>query len=225
MTFDGPGVASPKWSADGRKIAYVTSTKGKTSIQTASADGSGAPEMFLDLPQPATLTDWSADGRFLLYTLRERDGKQELWMLPTQGDRKPNAVLHGPFAFKHARLSPDGRWLAYVSNEAGREDVYVQSFPPGQGKWMISNAGGTHPVWRLDGRELFYMQAQRTLMSVEIRSGTLPEPGRPRQLLETPGSGSFEVAPDGQRFLFSVPSREERPEPIQIVLQWTAETP
>ena len=146
-------------------------------------------------------------------------------MLPPQSDRKPIIVLQGPFAFKHARLSPDGRWLAYVSNEAGREDVYVQSFPPGQGKWMISNAGGTHPVWRRDGRELFYIQAQRSLMSVEIRSGTLAEPGRPQQLMETPGSGLFDVTPDGQRFLFSAPSREERPEPIQIVLQWTGETP
>jgi Tol biopolymer transport system component len=144
-----------------------------------------------------------------------------MWMLPTGGDRKPSEILPGRSRYGDARLSPDGRWLAYVSDEAGREDVYIQTFPAGKGKWMISNQGGSRPEWQRDGRELYYLQS-RHLMATEIRMGSALEASAPRALMEMPDSKAYAVSPDG-RFLVSAPLREGPPEPIQVILNWTAE--
>jgi Tol biopolymer transport system component len=135
------------------------------------------------------------------------------------GDHKPQQLMPA----HQAALSPDGRWIAYVSQEDGREEVYVQPFPPGHGgKWMVSTQGGSRPSWRRDGRELFFVAADRRLMSVAVEArDAVFRPGMPRELFRLRGS-SYAVAPDGQRFLVSMPAPGP-PAAINVVVNWTAD--
>lgn len=220
LTFDRRDAASPLWSPDGSKIVFAAGPdKGITSLQVVSVNGSGSPQLLLTKPQAVVPEDWSRDGRFLVFTQRDQEGKETVSMLPMEGDRKPTPLLQGA---NGARLSPDGRWLAYVSQETGRKEVYIQSFPPGNGKWMISNQGGARPEWRHDGKELYYLQS-RQLMATEIRGGPTLETSAPQPLMEMPDSEGYAVSPDGQRFLVSMPLHEGPPEPIHVILNWTAE--
>jgi Tol biopolymer transport system component len=223
LTFDRPGPSSVRWSPDGRKVAFVASANGHRRILLLNADGSGNPEMLVELPGTVTLDDWSPDGKILIYTHHGRQSGRGLWLMPLSGDRKPALVLNnapGAGRVQQGRLSPDGRWLAYVSNETGRDEVYVQSLPTGNGKWMISYEGGSQPVWRRDGRELYYIRNRRQLMAVAIGGNAALEAGRPVALFEVPVEASFEVTPDGRRFLIAATERQPEPEPVQILVNW-----
>ena len=158
-------------------------------------------------------------------------------MLPLSGDRKPVPLLHTPFQESQGQISPDGKWLAYHSNETGRQEVYVQPFPQGTGKWQVSTNGGLSSRWRRDGRELFYMsQASRgKMMAVDVKaSGAAFEAGAPKDLFDSGyinlphGSGinpyhTYAVSPDGQRFLIPRPvsnDQQTAAAPIVVVLNW-----
>ena len=148
----------------------------------------------------------------------------DIWLLALSGDRKPQVFLKTPFAEYNPRFSPDGQWLAYVSNESGREEIYVRHFPDPGAKWQISTDGGYAPVWLRDGQELFYRRADKT-MAVDVR--TRPAFGSPRVLFEaryptsTTGVSGYDVFPDGRRFL-----RPQQPEPeqaatqVNVVINW-----
>jgi eukaryotic-like serine/threonine-protein kinase len=123
---------------------------------------------------------WTPDGRFILY-----DSGGKVWTLPVGGDRKPTAILTQDNALKVSSVSPDMRWVAYASNSTGRNEIYVQSFPPSGGKWQVSTAGGDEPYWRHDGKELFYVEGGKRMMAVDVTSDGLRfKPGTPKPLFE-----------------------------------------
>ena len=150
----------------------------------------------------------------------------DLWLLPLNGDRKPVPYLQTTFAEAFARFSPDGKWMAYQSNESGRFEVYVQTVPPSGTKYQISAAGGTRPQWRRDGKELYYVSADQKLMAVPIKLGSTVEPGTAQPLFPVVPFSNFAIyAPsrDGQRFLVNVPAGGEgatAPPPITVVTNW-----
>jgi hypothetical protein len=163
----------------------------------------------------------------------------DVWALPLTGDRKPFPVLQTPFVESHPQISPNGKWIAYSSDETGRREIYVQSFPPGAGKWQISTNGGFYPRWRRDGKELFYMEtlSRSKLLSVEVNAnGATLESSVPRPLFEsgyinlsfshTGNWNTYAVSADGQRFLVPRPESsltgELNSTPITVVLNWTA---
>ena len=155
-----------------------------------------------------------------------------MWFLPLTGDRKPAPFLKTPFYERHAQLSPDGSWIAYISDESGKgAEVYVQSFPAGGGKWQVSTGGGVQPRWRHDGKELFYVAPDGKMMAVPVEAGATFEAGRPEALFQTrtfglAPSGSYsqqyDVTLDGQRFLINTDVSDVTAAPITVVLDWTA---
>ena len=177
---------------------------------------------------PAIPDDWSQDGRFLIYMTTEKGGR-DVSVLPLSGERKPFPFLQSQFGELHAQLSPDGRWMAYTSDESGQFQIYVQSFPAGQGKWQVSTQGGVQPRWRRDGKELFYLAPDGKLMAVLVRAGATFEAGTPAPLFQaqtfslaisTLYSHQYDITADGQRFLLNVDLSEVTAAPITVVLNW-----
>jgi hypothetical protein len=152
-----------------------------------------------------------------------------LWVLPLDGERQPRKYLATPFYEYWGRLSPDGRWMAYVSNVTGSDEVYVQSFPGPGRREQVSNGGGSHPRWRGDGREIFYLAPDKRLMAVAVKGGNAFEASAPAALFETPGfdlhNAQFPYAAtaEGQRFLFIRPVENASARSLTVVLNWTAE--
>ncbi len=205
FTFDKADDTNPLWSPDGTRILYASAHKSRNlrDIFWKAAGGAGAEEPFFEDTGDKSPEDWSADGKLILFNLRS----QEIDAIPVGGDRKPYPVLKADFRQDHGRLSPDGRWIAYVSRESGRDEVFVQNFPPAGGKWQISNTGGTEPSWRGDGRELYFVSESK-FKAVEIKaSGPGFQAGIPHDLFQVqldPNNrrNRYVPAPDGQRFLF-----------------------
>ena len=180
--------------------------------------------------------DWSPDGRFLLYTVGSANTQSDLWALPLDGERTPVPVVQTRFDDVQGKFSPDGRWLAYASNESGRYEVYVQAFPDPGGKSQVSTGGGNFPGWGRDGTELFYVAPDNQMMAARVqvaRDGRALTLGVPIALFPTrlftgpagiAGFGSraqYAVAPDG-RFLMIVVAGDAAAMPITLVQNWTA---
>jgi dipeptidyl aminopeptidase/acylaminoacyl peptidase len=232
-----PGLDNvPVWSADGRTVAFATST----AAFTAGGDGvldigqrpsnlSGPAELLLKVGAPPILypSDWSSDGRFLAYYRSDPKTHLDLWVLPLFGERKPIPLLQSEFNESQGQFSPDGKWIAYVSDESGAPQVYVQSFPTLTGKWQVSRDGGSQPRWRRDGKELFYLAADRKLMAVSVKTGGAFEANVPQVLFGTALSfaelkQTYSVSPDGQRFLLHTPASDS-PTSLTVTLNWQEE--
>jgi len=226
------------WASDGRSIIFGSLRTGQMmDIYKKQLTGSADAEVLIKSNEWKRPMSWSRDGRFLLY-IREGSGtKNKLWVLPLEAGGKPVPFLRTQFEEPDGRFSPDGRWVAYVTNESGRFDVYVRPFSPdavGQGissaggKWLISGNGGSSPMWRQDGKELYYIDLDGKLMEVSLTAGSDFKAGVPRVLFQAPPrvSGDSVIAqwapsPDGKRFLFLVPEAQETP-PFTVVLNWQA---
>jgi Tol biopolymer transport system component len=204
LTFGPVGNTDPQWSPDGAWIAYVSARDGRFAIYRKHSDGSGAEELLVSDAQQIALTDWSRDGKFLLYS-RPLSGIgpiRETWSLPLEGDRKPALVLDRG---GNANLSPNGHWLAYQSGESGTVQVYVVAFGGGQGKWQISANGGVMPRWSKDGKELYYFDPTYSLFAVPVNSaGSALQFGTPEKLVSNwtvPSVPLYDVSPDGKKIL------------------------
>jgi serine/threonine protein kinase len=223
LTSDPAADFLPVWSPDGSRIVFSSNREGSLNLYQKLSSGAGGEEELLKSPGQKQVVDWSPDGRFILYFSAGANTKSDIWVLPLEGDRKPYPLLQTEFAETGARFSADGRWVAYVSNETGTPEVYVREFQGSGGRWRVSTGGGNSPRWRRDGKELFYASGGK-LMAVDVKaSGSSFEPGVPKLLFETSVPLVFDVSGDGQRFLFLAPVEESSPEPIDVVLNWTAD--
>ncbi len=227
FTVEPPLNNVPLWSPDGQVVVFASGRSGSLDLFQRPSNESRPDEPLLKLNAPPIVfpSDWSADGRFIAYYRTDPKTQLDMWMLPMSGDRKAFPYLQGPFNESQGQFSRDGRWFAYVSDETGRSEIYVQSFPTLTGKWQVSTEGGSQPRWRPDGKELFYVAADRKLMSVAITPGATFQAESPRMLFETTlavpsARQTYAVRPDGQQFLMSVPLAAASP-PMTVVLNWT----
>jgi eukaryotic-like serine/threonine-protein kinase len=202
LTFGPIGNVSPIWSPDGKWISYSSARNGQFAICRKPSDGSGAEETLVTTTDQPALSDWSRDGKYLLYSLPISAGAgRQIWSLPLEGERKPSPILGRGVAGK---LSPDGHWLAYISAESGTQQLYVVPFGGGQGKWQVSANGATQPRWSKDGKELFYMDLTFNLLAVPVTSaGGALQFGAGQTLVKTWSAPLvfYDVSPDGKKFL------------------------
>jgi eukaryotic-like serine/threonine-protein kinase len=237
LTFGGNTNNNPSWTPDGKRIAFESSKEGPLNVFWQLADGSGGLERLTTSEYVQVPHSWSPDGQLLAYIEVNPTTGYDIWMLrmgdPLTGSaqvRKTQPFLRTQFDEAVPRFSPDGRWLAYVSNESGQSEIYVQPYPGPGGKWQISTEGGKEPVWNPNGRELFYRTGDK-MMAVEIATQPSFSVGKARMLFEgryrpTPvTSPNYDVSPDGQRFLMLKPSEsvEAAPTQISVVLNWFEE--
>ncbi|MBZ5625674.1 MAG: hypothetical protein LAQ69_44330 [Acidobacteriia bacterium] len=246
FTFDHGTDRAPVWSPDGRRIAFESDRDGQYKLYWNDTARAGDDHLLLQAGGSPEATGWSSDGQFLLFwTHPPNTGTgYDLWVLPGMaGDsaqRKPVPYLQTPFDETQGQFCPEPtggpRWVAYTSNASSSVEVYVQSFPVGSGKFLISSGGGTQPRWRRDGKELFYLAANGKLMSVEVTTTPTFSHGAPKALFDphedTGGVPQFpfryDVSPDGKRFLVVTNPRvndavnETQSSPITVVVNWMA---
>jgi serine/threonine protein kinase/Tol biopolymer transport system component len=219
LTFDPAQSLDPVWSPDGRRVLFAR-RKGHYNLFAKTID-SGQEEVVFESDEDKYPEDWSGDGRFILYGTY---GGITLYALPL-GDRKPVQLVDSAFWKNEFHFSPDGRWIAYNSEESGRMEIHLASFPDFGNRRQVSNGGGVQALWRGDGRELFYLGLDARMMTVDVKVGPVLETGVPRALFQTripvrPWADQYCVTRDGQRFLVIEPPDE--PGAIELVLNWTA---
>jgi serine/threonine-protein kinase len=228
LTFEPSGSSFSAWTPDGNRVTFHGNRGGSSGLFWKLADGSGSEERIATSEHFLVPGSWSPDGQLFAFTEANPVTRDDLWVLSMDGDRKAQPVLRTPFNEGRPKFSPDGRWLAYISEESGRDEVYVQPYPGPGGKWQISTEGGNEIVWARNG-ELFYRNGDQ-MMAVETTTQPTFSAGRPRLLFEGQyvigggGGAGYDVSPDGQRFLM-IQSRESAggPSQIQVVLNWFEE--
>jgi hypothetical protein len=212
------------WSPDQSKIVYDSQRRGRANLYVKTLSGTGSEEILLESDEEKTPNSFSSDGRFLAYQSSNPKTKLDLWLLPFFGDRKPTPLIRTENNELGGEISPDNRWLAYTSDETGRWEIYVTTFPTVSGKRQISTIGGTQPRWRADGKELFYLSADRRLMSVEIKEGERFEEGETKPLFATQsrytGNVAYDISADGKSFLINTMISNEESLPLAVVLNW-----
>jgi Tol biopolymer transport system component len=228
FTFEGNYNLIPVWTPDGKRIAFESNKEGPPNLFWGMADGGGGLERLTTSDYVNAPFSWSPDGQLLAFIELNPTTGFDIWVLRLS-DRKAQPFLRTRFNETAPRFSPDGRWLAYISDESGRFEVYVQPYPGPGGKWQISTEGGMEPVWNPNGRELFYRNGNK-MMAVDITTQSSFTASKPRMLFEGPYElppvpiANYDVSSDGQRFLMLKPSEEEAaPTQINVVLNWFEE--
>jgi len=238
FTFDPAGEFDPVWSHDGSRIIFSSQRDGAENLYQKSTDLGGNEQPLLKSQDRKFAQDMSPDGRFLLYASTPT-GNADLWFLPLQGgtsgasETKPRMFLSTPFNEAQARFSPDGRFVVYISDETGKSEVYVRPFSPdgpsGGGQQMISQGGGTQPLWPRNGKEILYLAPDSKVMSVPVVTGTTFQRGTPLALFTAPilGGGNtsnqnlrWDVTPDGKKFVINSVVTEGSTTPITAILNW-----
>jgi Tol biopolymer transport system component len=220
---------SPVWSPDGSRIAFFSNPEGVYDIYVKPVKGEGRAELFYKSALPKYPTDWSRDGRYILFGVISPGTRSDVWAIST-ADRKAAPILDTIYAESSAALSPDGKWLAFQSDQSGRNEVYVQPFEGATAgtrrRWMVSSGGGGLPRWRADGAEMFYMTSGGRMMAVALHpAGGEFQFEQPHMLFQTrpiPDTWNlYDVSPDGQRFLLILPLEWSSAAPITVVTNWT----
>jgi Tol biopolymer transport system component/predicted Ser/Thr protein kinase len=228
FTFDPAFDVYPLWSPDGKTIVFSSDRGGQFDLFTKTAAGGGQEQPLLRTDEMKFAHDWSRDGRYIAFQSLGKTTGWDLWVLPTFGDRKSILFLQTPFNEQRPAFSPDGKWLAYQSNESGRSEIYVQNFPGPGGKWQVSTGGGIEPFWRADGKELYYGDLDQKIVAVKIQAGETFEAGIPRALFHATVQPIRNVrshylpSADGQRFLVLSPLGRESMVPTTVVVNWNA---
>ncbi|MEO8436331.1 MAG: protein kinase [Pyrinomonadaceae bacterium] len=215
----------PIWSPDSRRVVFATDVGGPPHLYQKGLSDTGGGEQLLPLSGIQVPNDWSADGTFIVYEESGANNGMDLWLLPLSGERKPVPFLQTQFSETQAQFSPDSRWVAYVSDESGQPEVYVQAFTGSPERRRISTHGGARPRWRRDGQELFYLSPDNKLMVVPVTGGTAFAAGEPKALFRI-NSGvwqDYDVTANGQRFLSNNAAASANSLPITVVLNWTAD--
>ena len=226
FTFDPADEWASIWSPNGSRVAFNAMRKGRLQLYQRSTNGADAEQELLASDVSKFLLDWSPDGRFILFSAIASTTGSDLWVLPRFGDRKPIPFLQTQSGETQGAFSPDGRWIAYTSNESGRDQVYVAPFPGPGGKWQVSVAGGSWPRWRRDGKEIFYVSAGNKLMAAAVSGHSSAfDVGPVQPLFDVRPGGprfSYDVSPDGQRFLVNTLVEDRAEAPITLVVNWPA---
>jgi Tol biopolymer transport system component len=228
VTFGGSDDWRPMWSPDGQKVAFMSYRNGVGDIYVKTLAGTAPDEEMFRSAEQKTPSDWSSDGRYVAYWSERPGTRADVWVLPLVGKRAPIAIASTKFNERRPRFSPDGRFIAYESDETGQPEVYVQPFPPTGGKWQVSVGGANEVAWRGDGRELFFVNVQGTLLAVPVTvDSTGFSAGVPVPLFQigrrggSGGTNRYEVTRDGRRFLVRT-LIDPDPQPIIVVLNWLA---
>jgi len=226
FTFGPVSNLFPVWSSDGSYVAFTSIRQEGVTIAQRATTGAAQDEILDKDSRVKRPMDWSGDGKYIFETTPGDKTGGDVWVLPRQGteaERKPFPYLQTEFNENSPKLSPNGQWLAYSSNESKRDEVYVQTFPTKSGKWQVSINGGDRPVWSRDGKELYFIGADQKMMAVEIKGGSNFDRGAPVPLFDTRiGSDVlFDVSKDG-RFLIPVPADQSSSAPVNVIVNWQA---
>ena len=227
FTFDPAEARESTWSPDSGRIVFSSNRKGAFDLYQKRSDGSGAEELLWADHLNKYPSSFSPDSKILSYWSQgESKTRTAIWLLPLTKDRKPYRLSTGASDERWAKFSPDGRWVAYQSNESQRDEIYITAFPGPGGKRQISVSGGEQPVWRSDGKEIFYLAPGNRLMAAEMNlTGDVPEVGAERPLFTQQACGAgfcYDVSADGQRFLLRTEPDSTSSEPLTVVQNWTA---
>jgi Tol biopolymer transport system component len=231
FTFDPAVDSNPVWAPDGKRVIFASNRGGGLGLYEKSTEGAGTETVLLKPAPAGNLTDWSHDGRYLI-SFEAYAGA--IWVLPVDGDRKPFPFLRSNFTLVGPRLSPDGRWIAFRSNESGHDEIYVESFTPvadagsaaSTGKWMVSRGNSPGMIhWRQDGKELYYLSLDGTVMAVPVTANPGFHAGPPEPLFKVPAgfnrAGPLgDVSPDGQKFLLALPKGGDVRQEFTVVTNW-----
>ncbi|MFQ5744114.1 MAG: protein kinase [Acidobacteriota bacterium] len=223
LTFDPSWDGYPVWTPDGRRIAFASERDGGIQLFVKSADGSGTAEPLVRSEYAKYPSSWLPDGSFLVYSEQQPESGSDIWILPVKDGGDPQVFLRTPFAEGSAMISPDGKWVAYQSNQTGQWEVYVRPFPEGKPKVKVSTEGGYSPRWSPDGRRLFYRRAGQ-FIAVEVKSEPTFSAGLPRPLFEGPYRGAYDVGKGSRPFVGVIEAAGEGSTArINLVLNWFEE--
>ena len=221
LTFDESNDTSPVWSPDGKRILFQSGRTGAGDLYVRQAGGGSAAELLYSGDRIDSPEDWSRDGAYIAFN--RGAGANDLWILPLESDGEAFPLIESDFDVGYARFSPDGRWLGYVSNESGRYELYVTRFPSGEGKWQLSIDGADWLVgWRQDGGELYYLDLEGDMYSVEVTLGDDLVAGIPRELFSTRADRSWDVTPDGTEFVIGKPINDSSNLTTTLIVNWLA---
>jgi Tol biopolymer transport system component len=224
LTFDPSLNAVPIWSPDGAEFVFYSNRQVTFNLYLKNSDGAQEEKSIVGDDVPKYPNDWSKDGKYILYT-RGTD----LWLM-TLPELKKSLFLRAVSALRNGQFSQDGKWVAYASNENGKWEIYVTSFPEARGKWQVSASGGEQPRWRGDGKELFYLSSDRKMMAAPVTTGANFDSGAPAALFQaTPRLPvavfdvfAYDVSRDGQRFLINTQVKQAETQPMSVILNWPA---
>jgi Tol biopolymer transport system component len=232
FTFDTAFDLFPLWSPDGSRVVFTSNRKGVFDLYWKLSSSAGADDLLLESDQTKAPTDWSSDGRFLLFFSIDPQTGYDLWILPVSGDRRPFPFLKTPFDERDGQFSPDGKWIAYQSNESGRFEIYIQPFPGPSGKFQISSNGGAQPRWNKNSKEIFYVSLDSKMMAAPVKlspDGQSLQTGTPAALFAVRIAGGpvpgvnkqqYAVSSDSQRFLVNLAADEGAASPITLIYHW-----
>jgi Tol biopolymer transport system component len=228
FTFSPGDDANSVWSPDAARIAFMSDRNGSPDIFIKEASGAGDSELLLEDEAVLMPADWSRDGSHIAFMKLDGDNGWDIWALPMDGSGDPFPVVQSQFFDARPSFSPDGRWIAYQSDESGRAEIYVRPFPGPGGKWQVSPNGGEEPHWSADGREIFYLDVAQNIVAVPVETSGNFRAGVPKELFEArlfPAlqRNRFDVTSDGQRFLTLAPMESQSNPPTTVVLNWDSQ--